>query len=80
MKKIRLTFRDALPSVEEMVSMANQDSDAASSFAIGSTLDDTVGAIIVIKGGEEFRRVRLMLVNAGMLTPGKPVVDPKGAA
>lgn len=71
----RIDF-EAMPHIEALLMMANQDSDAASVAVLGENLDEAQGAIVIIKGRLNVWALRAWLIQNGMLTNGKPVVDP----
>lgn len=70
-----MKYRKDRGTLKELIEKANQDSDAASCFVNGESWEHCDGVVIVVKGREDAFRAANILANAGMLTPGKPVVD-----
>jgi hypothetical protein len=63
-------------TTRQLLDMAAQDSDKVSAFALGSHWGDSDGAIFVVKGGMLAHTLYAELVTRGLITAGKPVVDP----
>ena len=70
-----MKYRKDRGTLKELIEKANQDSDAASCFVNGEDWEHCDGVVIVVKGRDEAFRAANILANAGMRTPGKPVVD-----
>ena len=56
---------------------AKRDSDAVSVLSDGTCEADTEAAVFVVKGADNVAYLRAMCERQGLLTPGKPVADPK---
>lgn len=65
-----------LDTIEEFIAEANQDSDPVSQYFLG-TYKKSVGAILIVKGETEAHAVYDLLCKNGLITRGKPVIDPK---
>jgi len=60
---------------EEALEAAALDSDVASCFPVGDSVETATGIVIVVKGNAEGRLVMRLLEALAFLTPGKGVVD-----
>ena len=67
----------AYRAARTVIHYAKRDSDAVSVLSDGTCEADTETAIFVVKGAERIAYLRRMCERQGMLTPGKPVTDPK---
>lgn len=60
-------FDPGLPGIMELIQQANADNDPVSVSIIGETLDDAVGAIVVVRGNKETRDLCGILKFLGLL-------------
>ncbi len=64
-------------TLPEYISEANQDSDPASFWFFGEHAGESIGGVMIVKGQEAAHKAYNLLCNHGLITPGKPVIDPK---
>lgn len=64
-------------TVTQLLAAAEKDTDAVSVFMAGCTVADTKAAVFVVKGPEAIAYLRELCKRQGLLTPGKPVEEPK---
>ena len=62
-------------TVHQLLTAAEQDTDAVSVFMVGATVADTEAAVFVVKGPERIAYLKAMCERQGMLTD-KPVTGP----
>lgn len=67
----------AYRAARTVIHYAKRDSDAVSVLSDGTCEADTETAIFVVKGAERIAYLRGICERQGLLTPGKPVADPK---
>ena len=67
-------LRAGYTTTAQLLDKARRDTDPVSVFVDGESWDDAEAAIFIVKGPEKVRALYDALAQAGMVTPGKPVV------
>lgn len=63
--------------VRTLLRAANRDSDQVSISSFGESPENLDGAVVVLKGDAVVRCFREWAVRNRLLTPGKPIEDPR---
>lgn len=73
----RSVLRSDRRTVTQLLAAAEKDTDTVSVFMAGCTVADTEAAVFVVKGPKAIAYLRELCKRQGLLTPGKPLTDPK---